>query len=352
VRILIYRLGSLGDTVVALPCFRLIRAQNPGAEIVVLTNVPVSGKAAAIEAVLDSTGLVDRYIPYPLGLRDPKQLAALRRELLAEKFDRVISLAASRGLFASVRDYLFFRSCGITSISGIPWRRRDLEPARIGGAMVENESARLLRRVGWTAPEAADGRDLGLTPAEHTLAERLLDDVDVAFPFIAASIGTKSALNDWGGDNWRALLAALSRDFPTHGLVLIGSGEEKERSESLLEAWTGPRGNLCGAAGPRVTAAILARARLFLGHDSGPMHLAAATGIPVVAVFSARNPPGQWFPGGSGHGVLYPYSFYNPARREDAAHQRAAIDSITVEQVRRAAHLHLPSPAAASLHRA
>jgi heptosyltransferase-3 len=352
VRILIYRLGSLGDTVVALPCFRLIRSQNPDAEIVVLTNVPVSGKAAAIEAVLDSTGLVDRYIPYPLGLRDPKQLAALWREILAEKFDRVISLAAPRGFLSSVRDYLFFRACGITSITGIPWHRRDLEPAKVGGAVVEHESTRLLRRIGWTAPVAADGRDLALTPAEHTLAERLLDDADVAFPFIAASIGTKSSLNDWGEDNWRALLTELSRDFPRHGLVLIGSGEEKARSESLLEAWTGPRGNLCGAAGPRVTAAILARARLFLGHDSGPMHLAAATGIPVVAIFSARNPPGQWFPGGSGHGILYPYPFYDPARREDAAHQRAATQSITVWEVRREAHLHLPTPAAASLHRA
>ena len=74
-RILIYRLGSLGDTVIALPCFRLIRSRHPTAEITVLTNLPVSGKAAAIEAVLENTGLVDRFIPYPVGLRDPKKLA-------------------------------------------------------------------------------------------------------------------------------------------------------------------------------------------------------------------------------------------------------------------------------------
>ena len=96
-RILIYRLGSLGDTVVALPCFRLIRSHYPEAEIVVLTNIPVSGKAAAIEAVLEGTGLIDRYIPYPLGLRDPGKLAELRRRIAAEKFDRVISLTAPRG---------------------------------------------------------------------------------------------------------------------------------------------------------------------------------------------------------------------------------------------------------------
>ena len=51
-RILIYRLGSLGDTVVALPCFRLIRSHYPEAEITVLTNIPVSGKAAPLKACL------------------------------------------------------------------------------------------------------------------------------------------------------------------------------------------------------------------------------------------------------------------------------------------------------------
>jgi ADP-heptose:LPS heptosyltransferase len=47
------------------------------------------------------------------------------------------------------------------------------------------------------------------------------------------------------------------------------------------------------------------RVRAFIGHDSGPMHLAAAVGTPCAAVFSARNLPGIWFPYGSGHTVFY-----------------------------------------------
>jgi ADP-heptose:LPS heptosyltransferase len=181
----------------------------------------------------------------------------------------------------------------------------------------------------------------------------LLEEEGIPTPFVAASIGTKSTLNDWGSDNWRQVLEALAREFPAHGLVLLGSGEERARSEGLAAAWAGPRANLCGATSPRVTAAILTRAALFLGHDSGPMHVAAAAGAPVVAVFSARNPPGQWFPGGTGHAVLYPQSFYDPARREDAAHQQAAINSISVEDVFRAARSRLASAAVATpLHRA
>jgi len=126
VRILVYRLGSLGDTVVALPCFRLIRKTYPPARITVLTNIPVSGKAAPLESILENTGLIDAIIPYPLGLRDAHALLQLRAQIAREKFDLVISLAAARGRAASIRDYLFFRACGIRKIVGIPWSRRDL----------------------------------------------------------------------------------------------------------------------------------------------------------------------------------------------------------------------------------
>jgi heptosyltransferase III len=63
--------------------------------------------------------------------------------------------------------------------------------------------------------------------------------------------------------------------------------------------------NLCGVTSPRETAAVMGRATLFVGHDSGPMHLAAAVGIRCVALFSARNLPRVWFPFGTNHRVIY-----------------------------------------------
>jgi ADP-heptose:LPS heptosyltransferase len=57
---------------------------------------------------------------------------------------------------------------------------------------------------------------------------------------------------------------------------------------------------------PRESAALLARAAAFIGLDSGPMHLAASVGTPVVAIFSTQNPPGAWFPVGRRHRILYP----------------------------------------------
>ena len=126
---------------------------------------------------------------------------------------------------------------------------------------------------------------------------------------IAVSVGTKVQAKDWGRENWRALLGRVAAEFPGRALLLVGAAEESEASEFAAEGWRtnggGPVVNLCGALTPRESAAAIARARLFVGHDSGPMHLAAAVGTPVVAIFAARNIPRQWFPFGKQHRVVY-----------------------------------------------
>jgi ADP-heptose:LPS heptosyltransferase len=114
---------------------------------------------------------------------------------------------------------------------------------------------------------------------------------------------------DWGKENWRALLAKMAAESLGRPLLLVGAAEESEASEFAAEGWRqnggGPVVNLCGRLSPRESAAALARAELFVGHDSGPMHLAAAVGTPCVAVFAARNIPQQWFPFGKRHRVVY-----------------------------------------------
>jgi len=70
---------------------------------------------------------------------------------------------------------------------------------------------------------------------------------------------------------------------------MLGAADEQVRTELLLANWPGPKLNLCGQLSVRQSAAVLTHARVYLGHDSGPMHLAAAVGIPCVAVFSSRN---------------------------------------------------------------
>jgi ADP-heptose:LPS heptosyltransferase len=55
---------------------------------------------------------------------------------------------------------------------------------------------------------------------------------------------------------------------------------------------------------PRESAAALAGACLFVGHDSGPMHLAAAMGVRCIGLFGNENLPAKWHPWGEHHLVL------------------------------------------------
>jgi ADP-heptose:LPS heptosyltransferase len=146
---------------------------------------------------------------------------------------------------------------------------------------------------------------LALSATERQRAAKELAHLGNCPGILALSIGTKVEANDWGDENWRALLHDLSTRLPGWGVVAVGAPVEEARSSELLASWDGPRLNLCGKLSVRESGAVIACARVFVGHDSGPMHLAAAVGTSCAAIFSARNLPGIWFPYGSGHAVFY-----------------------------------------------
>jgi len=296
--VLVYRLGSLGDTVIALPCFHLIRRVYPHSRITLLTNHPISGKAAPAMAVLENSGLCNEAVNYPVGIRRANELARVRQTIHEIQPDVLINLAAGRGLFKSLRDHIFFLSCGIKHIVGTPLRRRDLHVQKMKEGEFEPESRRLASRLASLGDiDLADQRlwRLGLTKAERDQALYLLPSHQTNF--IAVSVGTKVSVKDWGEEDWGKLLMLLTREMPDASLVLLGSADEWKRSEKLSQLWSGGYTNLCGKIPPRISAAILERCRLFIGHDSGPMHLSSVVGIPTLGLFSWLNPPGQWFPG-------------------------------------------------------
>ena len=306
-QILLYRLGSLGDTCVALPALRVVRRHFPQARLTLLTNLPVSVKAAPAPALLEGLGLVDDYLAYPVGTRNPLTLARLALTLRRRRFAGAVNLAAWRGERALRRDARFFRACGIRRLWGFdPAAPHALRCTEAGG--VEPEAERLLRRVAALGRADLHDRrwfDLELGLEERQRARQLLDTGGVSGTYLAFSVGTKFPANDWGQDNWRAVIRAVGEANSGLGAVAVGSADESPRADECLREWPGARLNLCGRTSPRASAAVLCGARVFLGHDSGPMHLAAAVATPCVAIFSARNPPGQWFPLGAGHEVLY-----------------------------------------------
>jgi len=334
-RVLIYRLGSLGDTVVVLPTLHLVARTFPNAERLMLTNLPVHAKAPAASAIIGESGLVDGYLSYPVGTRSAATLAWLWLQIRRFRPQVLVYLKKPRDNKVVLRDQRFFRTCGIRKIIGLPLGDRATN-LRVGPALWESEASRLARSVnelGAIDLNDPAAWDLRLTAEELSRAEMALKPTG-GRPLIACGPGTKMHAKDWGTANWSALMATLAMKFPGHTVVLIGAREEREACEHVAAAWQGNSINLCGELAPRERAAVLRRAELFLGPDSGQMHLAAAAGIPCVIAFSARTKPGIWFPHGKGHRVLYRTLDCVGCKLETCIEQRKrCLTSITVDDM-------------------
>ena len=357
-RVLVYRLGSLGDMLVALPSLHLVARAFPNAERRMLTNVPVNAKAPAAAAILDGSGLVHGYMRYVVGTRSLRELTGLWWTIVRFRPQVLVYLAAARGTEAARRDATFFRLCGVRRMIGVPLTegmQRNFYGAASGGrerAMgdgeLEPEAARLARNIGELGDigEVGDPARLSdpaswslhLSATEQAAADAAIGTEALALKRIAVSVGTKVQAKDWGREHWRALLARVAAAAPGSALLLAGAPEESDASEFAAEGWRenggGPVVNLCGKLTPRESAAAFARAEIFLGHDSGPMHLAASVGTPCVAIFAARNIPRQWFPFGHQHRVLYHrVECWGCGLETCIEQQKKCLMSITVDEV-------------------
>lgn len=341
-RVLIFRTGSLGDTAFNLPIFHHLNRIWPNAEKRVLTNFPVAAEAAPLQAVLGESSFAQGYFAYPGGTRQVGEIAALARRLRAWKPDVAIYANECRGRAGTLRDGLFLRLCGARRVYGLPLtaahRRHIFDPET---GLYEREVSRIARTLSGLGPidiDAADNRSLALSTSELADADALLADWQGRDRFVCFSPGTKQASKDWTDPNWKAVLENISKALPDIGLLTIGAPQDAARSDRLSEGWSGRVLNACGKTSPRQSAALMRRGALFIGNDSGPMHLAAAAGLSAVAVFSRHANPGVWFPLGTTHRIFYPglaWSGGTPAIYRACADETVHTD-IPVAQVTQA----------------
>ena len=342
-RVLIYRLGSMGDTIVSLPAFHLIEQAFPGAERRLLTNLPINEKAAAAAAILAHSGLIDGYFHYPVATRNPLVLLGLWWQIVRWRPDVVVYLGSARGIESARRDAGFFRLCGIRRQIGVPLTDEMQRNAwRADPGCEEFECERLVRNIrelGEIDVFAQESWDMRFTGAERAKADEVLEPAGER-TVIAVSLGTKVVQNNWGPENWRELLRRMGARFPDFCLVFTGVKSESEASEFAAEGWRAGAGdralvlNLCARLTPRESAAVFARARLFIGHDSGPMHLADAAGTQAVAIFSARQAPRRWFPHGKQHHVIYhKVDCSGCGMRECTVEKMKCVRSVSVDEV-------------------
>jgi heptosyltransferase-3 len=306
--ILIYRLGSLGDTIIALPVFHKIRERFPYATISLLTNRPISEKAAPVQAILGNDYFYNNIIEYPIGTRNIFILMAVLVRIRKLKVHTVINITAARSKTSTIRDRLFFKAAGVKELIGFPNNDRDFEPVlNKQTGLYDWEATRLAHRIKSLGKIDFDNPfywNLRLTELELKKSARLLHVFDSSTQLFAISLGTKLQSNDWEKNNWFNLLRELKVVLKGWKLIIVGVETEAGNGDECLKIWDYQGLNLCGLTSPRVSAAVLQRTKLFIGHDSGPLHLAAAVGVPCIGIFSARNLPGQWYPRGKTNRII------------------------------------------------
>jgi ADP-heptose:LPS heptosyltransferase len=124
-------------------------------------------------------------------------------------------------------------------------------------------------------------------------------------PLIALAPGSKMPAKRWFLPRYVEICRRIVEQHAQLGLVVLGGAEDRVAGDAIVEAVGAARAlNLAGETTIIESAAVLARSSLYLGNDTGTMHLAATMAVPCVAVFTSRENRDTWAPWGDDHAVL------------------------------------------------
>jgi len=275
-RILIIKLRAVGDVVLSTIVLKNLRDAFAGVSIEFLTERGGAG-------ILEGNPFLDRIVVYD---RERMSGGELIRAVRGGRYDLVIDL------FGNPRTALLTRLSGAKYRVGYRFRGRTyaynfrIEPR---GATVHNTQFNLdaLERIGVPVVD----RSLHIVPgadAEGRIEEFWNKTVPTEKHVVALHSGGGWGSKRWGVDHFAELADALQARFGPLILLPWGPGEERD-VEKMRTTMKSP-----SIVPPPTTllelAALLRRCTLMVSNDSGPMHIAAAMGTPVVGIFGPTNP--------------------------------------------------------------
>ena len=296
-RILVVRFGSLGDVVLSFAAAAALA--RPGRAIAYLVKEPYADLVRAQPWAAEVLALPDAD-------RGAAGARRWRERLRGREWDAVLDLQASarsryltRGLAArTVR----WRRQGLARrlwVWGRPARRLGWRPPAVRPAWLRFHDAAVALGAGPARPPRVELPDAAAAAAQRWLEAAGGSDQDRRIALAPAAA--------WPTKEWpeRHALALAERLLAAgHRLLIVSTAPERERLAALDRGLAG-QARAAWFTGPlTVAAALLARADAAVTPDSGLMHLAAAVGAPVVALFGSTVPELGFAPAGDGHGVL------------------------------------------------
>ncbi len=293
-RILLIKPSSLGDIVHTFPVVAAIKAQWPGVHLTWVV------KRQWVELVERGEG-IDRIWPIDMTVSSwVREGLALR----AERFDLALDL---QGLFRS--GILAWLSGAPTRIGfangreGSPWFYTNRVPVTHLNVHAVDRYLSLLSAFGVRLPEKPQFRFKILEEdiaTVRTICHRQGFAVDR--PWIAMNIGARWPTKRWPLTAFAAVLDQLHAS-QLGPVTVIGSSDERRSTNQLRTLTSSPFIDLCGEIPLKCLPALLSSASAMVTNDSGPMHIASALGVPVVALFGPTSAI-RTGPYGDGHDVL------------------------------------------------
>jgi heptosyltransferase-2 len=302
-KILVMRYRFIGDTVLTVPFLRNLRAAYPEARIDLMLE-PFSGQ------VIEGCPYVDRVIPFEL-----KTIHTYSKQ--NERGKAAAYLHYWKLIREERYDAAFVLKRSLSSAL-LVWAAR--VPRRIGFA-TEHRSFLLTDAVAYRqdqhevlnfldclraidVPAASTHLELWPRNEDSQAIERRFAEAGWKAGDIKVIIHAAASLpaKQWPLDRFVAVMRTLREKYPVRFLYTGAKGDSKLYEEIEKK---GPFGgmNLCGAASLRENIAAYGACDLFFGVDSGPMHMAAAAGVPVVALFGPTDER-KWGPWGDQHEII------------------------------------------------
>ena len=324
--ILIIKLRYIGDVLLATPVISMLRRHIPHAGISFLVN-------DGTEAMVAHDPRLQEVMLLPRGsLRS--QIRFLHR-LRSRRYDCVIDLTDGD------------RSAFISAVTGAPvrlgfthrrlWRRlcyTDCVEGLYGTMHMVNYHAKILECLG--IRDVPGDPQLFVSEDDTRAALRILDTVGiVGQPWVMIHPAARYPFKAWPAERFAALGDALHEQG--FQVVLVGTRNDRLLETEILQYAKRSLVSLIGKTSLLELAALMKHCRLLIGNDTGPMHMAAAVGCSVVALFGPSD-PAVWGPRGTQVHTIYKgldcrECFYPGCSRGE----QSCMKLITVEEVVRKA---------------
>jgi len=322
--ILIIKLRYIGDVLLATPTVRAIKAARPDVRVTMMVN-------RGTEDVLSGNPDLDEIMVLNKGslAAQWRFIAGLRRR----RFDTVIDLTDGD------------RSAFLSWISGAPvrigfndehrWRGRWYTQVVQPVPAVRHRIDRDLESLKFLNIEAGSKvPQLWLTREDENSADQLLDQLGVqrSQSIVMLQPGARYWFKAWPSERFAELADRLMSQYGCQVLI-GGSDQDIDLAQQIQQMAKSSPIIMTGRATSKQFAAIAKRSALFIGSDSGAMHIASAVGTPVVALFGPSSPR-EWGPRGGPVEVLYKdldcRSCFHPTctRGEENCMRLIAVDEV------------------------